>query len=129
LIFTKWYQIFQKRVPLLIPSPAKKEESMPTTGDVVVFVASDLGRKRNWNWKLGIVERQLTKCRFAIRFLSDDGTTQKIAERNTNEISVIVPVNKLPPTHPPSIAGNRMGAALRISAKDSAPVSPIIYPV
>jgi hypothetical protein len=33
-------------------------------------------------------------------FVSDDGTTQKIAERNTNEISVIVPVNKLPPTHP-----------------------------
>jgi hypothetical protein len=41
---------------LLIPSPAKKEENMPTTGDVVVFVASDLGRKRNWNWKLGIIE-------------------------------------------------------------------------
>jgi hypothetical protein len=56
LITTKWYQIFQRRVPLLIPSPAKKEESMPTTGDVVVFVASDLGRKRNWVWKLGIIE-------------------------------------------------------------------------
>jgi hypothetical protein len=100
LISTKWYQIFQKRIPLLIPSPAKKEECMPSAGDVVVFVASDLGRKRNWNWKLGIIERQLTKCRFAIRFLSDDGITQKIAERNTNEISVIVPANKLPPTHP-----------------------------
>jgi hypothetical protein len=100
LITTKWYQIFQRRVPLLIPPPTKKEENMPTAGDVVVFVASNLGRKRNWNWKLGIIERQLTKCRFAIRFLSDDGTTQKIAERNTNEISVIVPINKLPPTHP-----------------------------
>jgi hypothetical protein len=73
---------------------------MPTVSDVVTFVSSDLGRKRNWAWKLSIIERQLTKCRFAIRVLSDDGTTQKIAERNTNEISVIVPVNMLPPTHP-----------------------------
>jgi hypothetical protein len=55
--------------------------------------------KKNWEWKLGVIERQLSQSKFAIRYQSEDGTIQKMTERNSNEISVIVPVEKLPPTH------------------------------
>jgi len=94
LISARWYEIFIKRLNLLIPPPASGSSRQPECGDVVLFVFSDPNFKKLWVWKLGVIEEKLSRSSYRIRYSAPDGTS-KFLTRAVGQISIILPVNEL----------------------------------
>ena len=95
LLTQKWYEIFIQRLSLLIPPPEHKTDRIPQVGDVVLFLFTDPNFKRLWIWKLGVVEEQVSRSTFKIRYSSPDGVRRHV-EQAAKQISIIVPANQLP---------------------------------
>jgi hypothetical protein len=100
LIQAKWYQIFKERVLLMVPAPQKSSDRPPQVGDVVLFLYTDAGTPKSWEWKLGIIQNQLSRTRFEISYCSGKGNPLRTIERAASQIAIVLPSNELPPTHP-----------------------------
>ena len=96
LLMTKWYEIFIQRLTLLIPPPENKSDQQPVVGDVVLFLFTDPSLKKLWIWKLGIVEEKLSRSSYKIRYSGSD-RVRRYVQRAVGQISIIIPVEKLPP--------------------------------
>ena len=96
LLMTKWYEIFIQRLSLLIPPPENKTDQQPTVGDVVLFLFTDPNLKKLWIWKLGVVEEQLSRSSYRIRYSGPD-KVKRYVQRAVGQISIIIPVERLPP--------------------------------
>ena len=96
LLMTKWYEIFIQRLTLLIPPPENKSDQQPVVGDVVLFLFTDPNLKKLWIWKLGVVEEKLSRSSYKIRYSGSDGV-RRYVQRAVGQISIIIPVEKLPP--------------------------------
>lgn len=99
LLTSTWYEIFIKRLSLLIPPPEKKSDLQPSVGDVVLFLFTDPNFKKLWVWKLGAVEEQLSRSSYKIRYTGPDGV-KRYVQRAVGQISIIVPVHQLPSENP-----------------------------
>ena len=96
LISQKWYEIFIEKIHLLVPPPQRKDSLRPKCGDICLFVHQDTQNPKLWVWKLGIIERQMSRTTFEIRhFLAKSGQT-RLLERSVRQISIIVPVDTVP---------------------------------
>jgi hypothetical protein len=100
LIQAKWYELFKERVLLMVPAPQKSTDRPPQVGDVVLFLYTDAGTPKSWEWKLGTIETQLSRTKFEINYYSKKDKPLKLIERAASQIAVVLPVNELPPTHP-----------------------------
>jgi hypothetical protein len=100
LIQAKWYELFKERVLLMVPAPQKSSERPPKLEDVVLFLYTDAGTPKSWEWKLGIIKTQISRTRFEISYRSKEGQPLKLIERAASQLVVVLPVNELPPTHP-----------------------------
>ena len=67
-----WYEIFIKRLSLLIPTPEHKTDAHPQVGDVVLFLFINPNFKKLWIWKLGVEEEQLSRSTYKIRNSGSD---------------------------------------------------------
>ena len=92
LISSTWYQIFLDRLHLLIPPPQHLEDRSPAIGDVCLFVHEDPNYKRLWSWRLGIIQAQLTRTTFEIRYCTPGTGRVRTLTRSAKQISIIVPV-------------------------------------
>lgn len=99
LLTAKWYEIFVKRLSLLIPPPSAVHDRQPEVGDVVLFLFADPNFKKLWTWKLGIVDEAMTRSSYKIRYVGSDGS-KKYVQRAVGQISIIAPVDQLPINHP-----------------------------
>ena len=95
LLTQRWYEIFIKRLSLLIPPPERKTDAQPQVGDVVLFLFTDPNFKKLWIWKIGLVEEQLSRSTYKIRYSSPDGE-RRYVERAARQLSIIVPANQPP---------------------------------
>ena len=77
------------------PSRTQNRDRIPQVGDVVLFLFTDPNFKRLWIWKLGVVEEQVSRSTFKIRYSGPDGVRRHV-ERAAKQISIIVPANQLP---------------------------------
>ena len=91
LISATWYQIFIDRLHLLIPPPQHAEDRLPRIGDVCLFVHEDPNYKRLWTWRLGIIQAQMSRTTFEIRYCTPGTGRVRTLVRATRQISVIVP--------------------------------------
>ena len=103
LLTSRWYEIFIRRLNLLIPAPAVSQDRQPEVGDVVLFLFADPNFKKLWVWKLGVIEEQLSRSSYNIRYCSSNGD-KKYVQRAAGQISIIAPVHELHATHPSHIS-------------------------
>ena len=96
LLSQRWYEIFVKRLSLLIPPPEHKNNTLPEVGDVVLFLFTDPNFKKLWIWKLGVVEEQISRSTYKIRYPGPDGK-QRFVERAARQLSIIVPISESTP--------------------------------
>ena len=99
LISARWYEIFIKRLHLLIPPPIEGKSRQPMAGDVVLFVFTDPNLKKLWVWKLGIVVEQVSRSTYKIRYSGPDGEKMFVV-RAVAQISIILPVGELSVNNP-----------------------------
>jgi hypothetical protein len=69
-------------------------------GDVVLFLYTDAGTPKSWEWKLGIIQNQLSRTKFEISYCSGKGNPLRTIERAASQIAIVLPSNELTPTHP-----------------------------
>ncbi len=84
----------------MVPAPQKSTDRPPQVGDVVLFLYTDAGTPKSWEWKLGYIETQLSRTKFEINYYSKQDKPLKLIERAASQIAIVLPVNELPPTHP-----------------------------
>jgi hypothetical protein len=98
LIQERWYEIFVSRIHLLIPRPATANLRTLQAGDVVLFVFQDSGFPKLWEWRLGIIEKQVSRGTYEIRYSNRGGGLTKLIRRDARHISLIYAENEIPPT-------------------------------
>ena len=96
-IMKSWYSIFNDRLHLLIPRPAKWQRTDPVhIGDTVLFLANETpGTKAN-AWKLGLVKEIPKKNSLQIEYMC--GNKKKHLTRCPRDVSIIVAAEELPIT-------------------------------
>jgi hypothetical protein len=93
----KWYQLFVDRIPLLIPTPEKPQESSLQKGDVVLFLFQDPGTPKLWTWKLGVVHEQRSRASNEIWYVLHPGSPAKYICRDLHHICLISGIDEIPP--------------------------------
>ena len=94
-----WYEIFKDRVHLLVPKSVKVDDRQVLVDDVVLFVFDDGNVPKLWEWRLGIVTEVISRTTVVIRYVTKPGGRPRLINRSVRQVSVIVPVDQLPPTH------------------------------
>jgi hypothetical protein len=84
----------------MVPAPQKSADRAPKLEDVVLFLYTDAGTPKSWEWKLGVVKTQISRTRFQISYCSRAGQPLKLIERAASQMVIVLPVDELPPTHP-----------------------------
>lgn len=97
LLSERWYDIFVKRIHLLIPRPVVSDRRSLQAGDVVLFVFLDAGVSKMWVWRLGVVVRQVSRSTFEIRYSVTLGGRPKLIERDLRHISLVYGVDEISP--------------------------------
>jgi hypothetical protein len=100
LIQERWYEIFISRIHLLIPSPTTSNLRRLKVGDVVLFVFLDSGIPKLWEWRLGVIEEQVSRGTYEIRYSNRGGGHTKLIRRDARHISLIYDTNEIPPSSP-----------------------------
>jgi hypothetical protein len=100
LLSERWYDIFVKRIHLLIPSPHVSKLRALQIDDVVLFVFLDAGVSKMWVWRLGVITRQVSRSTFEVRYSVTQGGRPKLIERDARHISLVYGVDEIPPTSP-----------------------------
>ena len=100
MLTATWYEMFIERIHLLIPPPAKENDRQPELGDVVLFVHQDPNVKKLWTWKLGVIEEKISRSSYRIHYITTETGEPRHVVRAVAQISIIVPVDELPPSHP-----------------------------
>jgi hypothetical protein len=100
LIQERWYEIFVSRIHLLIPRPATANLRTLRVGDVVLFVFQDSGHPKMWEWRLGIIEEQVSRGTFVIRYSNRGGGLTRLIRRDARHISLVYAEHEIPPTSP-----------------------------
>ena len=95
LLTARWYEIFIKRIHLLVPAPENYQDQIPKAGDVVLFLFTDPNLRKLWVWKLGVVEEQLSRSSFKIRYAGQNGEKRWV-HRAAAQISIIAPTHQQP---------------------------------
>jgi hypothetical protein len=98
LLTERWYQLFIERIHLFIPGPKSGEYRTLAEGDVVLFVFQDAGTPKMWVWRLGVVNRQVSRSTYEIRYSNQQGGRPKLIERDARHISLIYGEGEIPPT-------------------------------
>jgi hypothetical protein len=96
----RWYEIFFNKLHLLIPKPEPPRGRKLQPGDIVLFVVTDAGSKRMWEWRLGVIERIVSRTTYEVRYAGIDEGPPRTLLRSAREMSLILPVDELPLTHP-----------------------------
>ena len=100
-LYARWYDIiFLERIHLLVPRPERKDTRPVQVGDIVLYVHKDTQFKRLWEWKIGEVVKILSRSTVEIKFVNVTKGRPSFVERSMKQISVILPVNQLPISHP-----------------------------
>jgi hypothetical protein len=96
----KWYELFKKRVLLMVPRPLKIVDREVKIGDVVLFVFDDAGSRDMWEWRIGIVVRKISRTTVEIRYVTRPGGERRLINRSVRDLSIILPSDEIPPTSP-----------------------------
>jgi hypothetical protein len=96
----RWYEIFLNKLHLLIPKPEPPKGRKLQPGDGVLFVATDAGSKRMWEWRLGVIDKVVSRSTYEVRHAATEGGPPRILLRSARDMSLILPVDELPLTHP-----------------------------
>jgi len=97
LLQERWYTLFIARVHLLVPGPAKPTQRVLQAGDVVVFIFKDAAIPKLETWRLGVVNRQVSRSTFEIRYSSESGK-QRLICRSARQITLVYGDKEIPPT-------------------------------
>ena len=89
--------MFIERVHLLVPGPAKPQQRVLQTGDVVVFIFKDAAIPRLETWRLGVITRQVSRSTYEIRYTSEGGK-HRFIHRSARQISLVYGDQEIPPT-------------------------------
>jgi hypothetical protein len=100
LIQKRWYEIFLSRLHLLIPKPEPSKGRKLLVGDIVLFIVTDAGSKRMWEWRLGVIEKVVSRSTYEVRHAGVNGNPPSTLLRSARNMSLILPVDELPLTHP-----------------------------
>jgi hypothetical protein len=93
-IMRQWHQIFMERVQLLVPAPSKVEGRDVEVGDVVLFVFSDGGSKRDNVWKLGKVVEVVSGTTIKIQY-SLAGIAPKTMIRSIRSVVIVLTAEEI----------------------------------
>jgi hypothetical protein len=63
----------------------------------VLFLFQDPGVPRMHTWKLGVINKQQSRSKYEIRYVTSPGTLPKFICRDLRHICVICGVDELPP--------------------------------
>ncbi len=97
LLQERWYQLFVERIHLLIPPPTTGSHRVLVTGDVVLFVFTDAGSPKMWEWKLGVITRQVSRTTYEIRYANTTGGRPRFLERNARDITLVCSPDEISP--------------------------------
>jgi hypothetical protein len=96
----RWYEIFKERVLLMVPRPVKLKDREVQIGDVAMFVFDDAGSPNMWEWRLGVVERRISRTTVEIRYVTRPGGDRRLIKRSVRDMSIVVPSDEVPPMSP-----------------------------
>jgi hypothetical protein len=95
-----WYGIFKDRVLLMLPKSDKVSDRPVRIGDVVIFVFDDNRNQELWEWRLGVIERLVSRTTVEIRYVTRPGGERRLINRSVRNLSVVLPSDELPPSSP-----------------------------
>jgi hypothetical protein len=84
----------------MVPRPFKLKDREVQVGDVAMFVFDDAGSPSMWEWRLGVVERRISRTTVEIRYITRPGGERRTVRRSVRDLSIVVPSDEVPPMSP-----------------------------